>query len=321
MTAHRPYDLVLFGATGFTGGLTAEYLAEHAPERTRWAVAGRSQAKLEALRDRLAALNPACKDLPLLHADVTDPTSIRAVAASTRVVVTTVGPYISYGEPLVAACAAAGTDYLDLTGEAEFVDLMYIRYHEQAQASGARLVHACGFDSIPHDLGAYFTVQQLPEDVPIRIEGFVRASGTASGGTAHTMISAMSRVRQSAQTALARRRVEPVPAGRRIRIARGMSHFAPASGAWTLPLPTIDPLVVARSARALDRYGPDFCYGPFLAVRHLAGAVGAVVGAGTVFALAQLPPTRNMLLRVKSPGDGPECEQARQELVQRALRR
>jgi short subunit dehydrogenase-like uncharacterized protein len=308
MTADRSYDIVLFGATGFTGGLTAEYLAEHAPEQTRWAVAGRSHRKLEALRDRLAALNPACKDLPLLHADVTDPASIRAVAMSTRVVVTTVGPYISYGEPLVAACAAAGTDYTDLTGEPEFVDLMYVRYHAQAQATGARLVHACGFDSIPHDLGAYFTVQQLPEDVPIRIEGFVRASGTASGGTAHTVITAMSRARQTAQAALARRRVEPVPSGRQVHIVKGLSRFAPASGAWALPTPTIDPLVVTRSARSLDRYGPDFSSGHFLAVRHLAIAVGAVVGAGTVFALAQLPPTRNMLLRVKSPGDGPSPE-------------
>ncbi|MCW2888450.1 MAG: Saccharopine dehydrogenase L-glutamate-forming [Streptosporangiaceae bacterium] len=305
MTADRSYDIVLFGATGFTGGLTAEYLAAHAPQGTRWAVAGRNLAKLEALRERLAAIDPACKHLPLLQADVADPASIRAVAESTRVVVTTVGPYISYGEPLVAACAAVGTDYLDLTGEPEFVDLMYVRHHEQARATGARIVHACGFDSIPHDLGAYFTVQQLPEDVPIRIEGFVRASGTASGGTAHSAITAMSRARQSAQAALARRRVEPVPAGRRVRVVKGLSRFAPSSGAWTLPMPTIDPMVVTRSARALGRYGPDFSYGHFLAVKHLASAAGAVAGVGAVLALAQLPPTRNLLLRLKSPGDGP----------------
>ncbi|MCW2918914.1 MAG: Saccharopine dehydrogenase L-glutamate-forming [Actinomycetia bacterium] len=320
MTADRSYDIILFGATGFTGGLTAEYLAEHAPEKTRWAMAGRNQTKLEALRERLTALNPACKTLPLLHADVADPGSIRAVAESARVVITTVGPYISYGEPLVAACAAAGTDYVDLTGEQEFVDLMYVRHHEQAQATGARIVHACGFDSIPYDLGAYFTVQQLPEDVPIRVEGFVRASGTASGGTAHTVITVMSRARQTAQAALARRRLEPAPAGRQVRIAKGLSRFAPRSvsppwlrptapkGAWALPMPTIDPIVVTRSARTLDRYGPDFCYGHFAAVEHLTSAVGAVVGVGALFALTQLPPTRNLLLRVKSPGDGPSPE-------------
>src|SRR3954451_4274563 len=161
------HDVVVFGATGYTGALTAEYLAANAPDTTRWALAGRNRGKLEALRERLGA------DVPLLHADVTDPDSLRAVAEATRVVITTVGPYVTYGEPLVAACAAAGTDYCDLTGEPEFVDRMYVAHHAQAVQTGARLVHACGFDSIPHDLGAQFTVQQLPEGVPLELRGFV----------------------------------------------------------------------------------------------------------------------------------------------------
>src|SRR5258708_26288342 len=200
MNADRPYDLVLFGATGFSGGLTAEYVAEQAPAQPRWGLAGRSQVRLEAVRERLAAINPACKDLPLLHADVSDEASISEIAQATRVVITTVGPYIEYGEPLVAACAEHGTDYTDLTGEPEFVDRMYGKYHRHAQETGARLVPACGFDSIPHDLGAYFTVQRLPEGVPIRIEGFVRANGTASGGTAHSAITAMYLSRQTVLT-------------------------------------------------------------------------------------------------------------------------
>ena len=105
------------------------------------------------------------------------------MAEAARVVITTVGPYIRYGEPLVAACAEAGTDYVDLTGEPEFVDRMYLAHHERATQTGARIVHACGFDSIPHDLGAQFTVEQLPEGVPITVEGYVRAGGTVSGGT------------------------------------------------------------------------------------------------------------------------------------------
>src|SRR3954453_16702240 len=140
------HDVVVFGATGYTGALTAEYLAANAPDGTRWALAGRNQGKLEALRERLGV------DVPLLHADVTDPGSVRAVADATKVVITTVGPYINYGEPLVAACAEAGTAYVDLTGEPEFVDRMYLRHHEQAAQTGARIVHACGFDSIPADL-------------------------------------------------------------------------------------------------------------------------------------------------------------------------
>lgn len=116
-------------------------------------LAGRSQAKLAALRDTLAADQPRCADLPLLPADVTDPGSLREIAGAARVVATTVGPYLSHGEPLVAACASAGTDYVDLTGEPEFVDLMYLRHHARAVETGARLVHCCGFDAVPHDLG------------------------------------------------------------------------------------------------------------------------------------------------------------------------
>src|SRR5207248_7827962 len=115
-------------------------------------------------------------ELPLLNADINDAASIRELAESTKVVITTVGPYIHYGEPLVAACAAAGTAYVDLTGEPEFVDLMWLRHHEQAERTGARIVHSCGFDSIPYDLGALYAVNQLPESVPIRLEGFVRVN-------------------------------------------------------------------------------------------------------------------------------------------------
>src|SRR3954464_6652669 len=177
MAAEREHDIVLFGGTGFTGALTAEYLARNAPATTRWALAGRNQSKLEALRDRLGG------DVPLLKADVTDEKSISDVAAATRVVITTVGPYINYGEPLVKACAEHGTDYTDLTGEPEFVDRMYVKYNAEAAQSGARIVHACGFDSIPHDLGVRFTVDQLPEGVPITVRGYVRAGGSPSGGT------------------------------------------------------------------------------------------------------------------------------------------
>src|SRR6478672_254368 len=155
-TPARDHDIVVFGATGFTGELTAAYLAEHAPAGLRWALAGRNQSKLEAVRARLSRIDPALADLPLLRADTTDDASLKEVAASTRVVITTVGPYLLYGAPLVAACAEAGTDYVDLTGEPEFVDQMYLEHHETAVASGARIVHACGFDSIPHDLGVYF---------------------------------------------------------------------------------------------------------------------------------------------------------------------
>ena len=309
MAAERAHDIALFGATGFTGALTAEYLARHAPPETRWALAGRNRGKLEKLRERLAAIEPRCAELPLLHADVEDPASLREVASASRVVVTTVGPYINYGEPLVAACAETGADYVDLTGEPEFVDNMYVRHHARAVESGARIVHACGFDSIPHDLGVLFTVQQLPEGVPLKVEGFVRAGGQPSGGTVHSAINAFSRVRQMAQAQGERKRVEPRPADRRVHGIKGVPRREKAVDAWLLPMPTIDPQVVLRSARALDRYGPDFSYGHYIAVRKLPVAAGVVGGVAGLFALAQVPPARRWLLDRRKAGEGPTPEQ------------
>jgi short subunit dehydrogenase-like uncharacterized protein len=295
------HDVVVFGATGYTGALTAEYLAAHAGEQTRWALAGRNRGKLEALRERLGV------DVELLHADIGDEASLRQVAESARVVITTVGPYIDYGEPLVAACAAAGTDYVDLTGEPEFVDRMYVRHHETAARSGARIVHACGFDSIPHDLGVLFTVEQLPEGVPLSVRGLVRAGGRPSGGTFASALTAFSRLRQTQQAARERREVEPRGNGRRVRA--GDLKPRREEGLWALPFPTIDPQIIQRSARALDRYGPDFSYAHFFAVRKAPVAAGFVAGSAALFTAAQVPPLRSALLGRLPAGQGPTPEQ------------
>ncbi|MBO4210237.1 saccharopine dehydrogenase family protein [Micromonospora echinofusca] len=309
MVAERSYDVVLFGATGFTGALTAEYLARHAPASLRWALAGRNPDKLAALRDRLAAIDPACADLPLLTADTTDAGSLRRVAESARVVATTVGPFVSYGEPLVAACAGAGTDYLDITGEPEFVDLMYLRYQETAVASGARLVHACGFDSVPHDLGVWYTVRHLPADAPISVDGFVRAGGRFSAGTYHSALTALSRARQTQVAARARRAAEPRPVDRRVRAVPGRLARRADLGRWVVPLPTIDPQVVRRSAAALPEYGPDFRYRHFLAVKRLPTVLAGAVGLAGLTALVRVPPTRRWLFGRLSSGQGPSAAQ------------
>ncbi|MFF2851134.1 saccharopine dehydrogenase family protein [Streptomyces sp. NPDC058001] len=302
----RTYDVVLFGATGFVGALTAEYLAAHAPERLRWAVAGRDAGKLERLRERLIALAPGAGDVAVLHANVADPASLRELALHARVLATTVGPYITYGHDLVAACADTGTDYVDLTGEPEFVDLTYVRHDVRARETGARLVHACGFDSIPHDLGVYFTVGQLPEGVPLRIDGFVSADATFSGGTFASALGQFARRRQMAEAARDRKRHEPRVVGRQAYATTGAPRFAKEVGAWALPLPTIDMRVVQRSARALERYGPDFRYREYAAVRHLPVAVGGAAAMGALFAAAQVPAARRRLTDRVRPGDGPD---------------
>lgn len=301
----RPYDLVLFGATGFTGALTAEYLARKVPDDCRWALVGRNSGKLEAVRKRLAAIDAKWAGLDLLHADVEDPTSLSGVARSARVVISTVGPYLLHGEPLVRACAEAGTDYVDLTGEPEFVDRMYVAHHDTAVSSGARIVHACGFDSIPHDLGARFTVLQLPEDVPLKVRGVVRAGAQFSGGTFHSAMTAFSRARQMREASIARRKVEPRPDGRRSRARGGKPHRDPELGYWLAPLPTIDPFVVARSGTSLDRYGPDFTYTHFAGMKRAATIVAGGAGVGAMAVAAQVPPLRRFVLSKVKQGDGP----------------
>lgn len=308
MAGKRKYDIVVFGATGFTGQLTAQYLAQHGGEALKWALAGRNRSKLERVRDELAELNPACANLDLLEADVGDTDSLRAVAKSTKVVITTVGPYIRYGEPLVAACAELGTDYVDLTGEPEFVDRMWLGYHDLANKTGARIVNACGFDSIPHDLGAYFTVQQLPEDVPLTVEGFIKAGGEISGGTWHSAITAFSRVREISKVAKERRSREGWPVDRKIGSTPQRIRFDKLMDSWVVPFPSIDPQVVRRSAAADDRYGPAFKYGHYIQIKKLQNVAALVGGAGVAMLGAQFKPTRERLLKFKDPGQGPSAE-------------
>lgn len=306
MADPRDFDIVLFGATGFTGSLTAEYLARNAPAGLRWALAGRNPARLEGVRARLVGIDPGLADLELLPADVEDPASLADITRRTRVVITTVGPYLAWGEPLVAACAEAGTDYVDLTGEPEFVDRMWIAHHATAERTGARIVHACGFDSIPHDLGAFFTVQQLPSDAPVTVRGIVRAGGALSGGTFHSAMGAISRPRQMKEASAARRRAEPRPEGRTSRAVAGKPQRDRRLGLWLLPFPTIDPFIVARSGAALPSYGPEFRYSHFVGTKTLRYAVGGALGVGALGAAAQVKPLRKALLGRIKQGEGPD---------------
>ena len=298
--ADRELDLVLFGATGFTGGLTADYLAANAPDGLRWAIAGRNADKLEAVRRRLDV------DVEVIVADAADVAALSDVARRARVVISTVGPYLQFGEPLVAACAEAGTDYVDLTGEPEFVDRMWLAHHQTALRTGARIVHACGFDSIPHDLGAYFTVKQLPDDEPITMRGVVRSGGTFSGGTFHSALHQFSRARQMKQAYAARRRAEDRPEGRSSRSTGGRPHRDAVLGYWLLMLPTIDPIIVARSGAALAAYGPKFRYSHWAGTKTLRYAAGGAAAVGMVSVAAQVKPVRNFLLGRVPQGSGPD---------------
>ncbi len=195
MKSDRPFDIVVYGATGYTGRLVAEYLAQHYQSKgPKWAMAGRSMAKLAEVRDLIGA--PA--DTPLIEANSDDPASMAALAQSARVILTTVGPYQLYGEPVVKACAEAGTDYADLCGEPGWMREMIDRYDAAAKASGARIAFSSGFDSIPFDLGVLMlqkaAVAKFGQPAP-RVKGRVRGmQGTFSGGTAASLTETMKAV-------------------------------------------------------------------------------------------------------------------------------
>jgi len=311
-TVRRTYDVVLFGATGFTGSLIAEYIARTYGSSIRWAIAGRNPSKLAKVKAAVTAIDSSCSDVGIIEADNGDQASLVAMAEQARVVLTTVGPYVDYGEPLVRACVAGGADYIDITGEPEFVDDMIAKYDDAAREKGLRIVNCCGFDSIPHDLGALFTAQQLPKDQPMTIRGFVQAKGTFSGGTWQSAVKAMGRMREAEKAkraAKAQAGTKSNGSGRRVRGLKPSVSYNRQLGGWVFPLPTIDPQIVRRSAKVLDEYGPDFQYGHYGKSASLPKVVMGAVGIAGLVALAQLKPTREWLLTKRQSGAGPSEEQ------------
>lgn len=294
----RSYDLILFGATGFTGKLTAEYLARVAATLPlRWAIAGRDAGKLEKVAVELGAV--AGKPPAVVLAAVDDPAALRRMAGSTRVLATTVGPYDRYGDAVVEACVLAGTNYCDITGEPAFVARTLERWHTTAREAGLKIVSCCGFDSIPHDLGAWLTARALPADQPITVEAFVRMEGKFSGGTWHSAINAFARPGRSLGLRVS------AEGGRKVRGLQQRPHFEKKVGEWVAPMPTIDPWIVLRSAAALPEYGPEFRYSHNVCTGSLWGLTKGMTAVGGILALSQMSLTRNWLLSLQPSGTGP----------------
>jgi len=295
---------VLFGASGFTGGLVAQHIAKHAREHIRIALAGRRVGALHVLRESLLSKHPE-REIGVIVADVSDPGSLTRMAASTRAVLSTVGPFSDYGEPLVQACVEQGTDYLDSTGERPFVLAMIERYDELARARGVRLIFACGFDSIPADLGVYFTVQQLPAAESFSVDSYLSFRGVFSGGTERSAIMEMSAARPAPDA------YAYAEAGRSGRVLKGRAHRAQNVDAWVASfIDAVDSNIVLRSARVLDSYGPSFTYTPWVVHANLLVMLSLMVVGATAGAAAKIAPLRALLLKlVKPSGQGPTPEQ------------
>jgi short subunit dehydrogenase-like uncharacterized protein len=326
VTATREYDIVLYGATGFVGKLTAEYLAR-AGGTARIALAGRSADRLLAIRD---TLGESAQSWQVLTADASSPKTLDAMAAQTQVVVTTVGPYTKYGLPLVAACAAAGTDYADLTGESPFVRDSIDLYHKQAQDTGARIVHACGFDSIPSDLTVYALYRRALEDGAgelVKTDLVVRSfAGGVSGGTMSSLLEVLDATSRDADvrrqfvdpyTLSPDRGAEPeLGAQPDLRRRRGRQIAPELTGLWTagFMMAPANTRIVRRSNALQDwAYGRRFRYSEHLnvgssAVAPVVSAVVNTVGNATT-ALGsryfRLLPRRLVERALPKPGTGP----------------
>ncbi|MEI2731672.1 MAG: saccharopine dehydrogenase NADP-binding domain-containing protein [Dermatophilaceae bacterium] len=342
------HDIVLFGATGFVGRLVAQHLANHAPDGLAIALAGRSGDALAELR---AELPERAGDWPLVVASAEDPAQMRALAESTRVVATTVGPYAKYGMPLLEACAVLGTDYCDLTGETLFVRDAADAWHETALESGARIVNSCGFDSIPSDLGVLVTADRAAADgagelttttLSVRV-----LKGWFSGGTLDSIRGQAVTARQDAaarqiladpfslspnrdaEPATSQQDLDLAPPGNRVAQTlatakawrkRVAPTHDPDTGRWVAPyfMAGFNTRIVRRS-NALSgwRYGRGFRYREVMdfgsGPKASVLANGTVAGLLGMFAGLSFEPTREVLARVlPKPGDGPS-EKSRRE--------
>jgi short subunit dehydrogenase-like uncharacterized protein len=267
MKPSSKFDILVYGATGFTGQLVAEYLAQHYSSKgdPKWAMAGRSLDKLASVRDAIGA--PA--DTILIQADASDPASLKAMVDQTRSVLTTVGPYQLYGSELVAACAQTGTDYLDLCGEPVWMRQMIDAHEAAAQSSGARIVFSCGFDSLPFELGVFFcqeTAKKVMGAPVSRVKGRVRAmTATVSGGTvASTKASFSAAARDLSLVALLQNPFVLTPRFEGPKQPRGNKPLLDEDmGSWTAPfvMATINTRNVHRSNMLMNfPYGKDFVY-------------------------------------------------------------
>jgi short subunit dehydrogenase-like uncharacterized protein len=314
-----PFDIVVFGATSFVGQILCRYLWQRhgTGGEVKWALAGRSQAKLEQVRGQLGH---GAQALPLLVADAADEQALRAVCQQTRVVISTVGPYALYGSPLVKVCAETGTDYCDLTGEVPWMAQMIAAHENTAKKTGARIVHTCGFDSVPSDLGVQYLQEQAQAkfgapctSVRMRI---ARIKGGLSGGTVASMLNMMREMEKD--PSVKRVLTNPfvlTPQGRGIRQPNvNFMAYDDAARSWLAPfvMASINTRVVHRTNHLMGSpYGQDFKYdeammtGPGLAGRLR--AFGMAAGLGGFMVASSFKTTRHLLERyvVPKPGEGP----------------
>lgn len=316
----REFDIVVWGATGFTGELVAEYLARHSS--LSWAIAGRSESKLQGVRERLAKIDAAAGEVEIIVADSLDRTSLDAMCARTKVVASTVGPFAKFGADVVAACVANGTHYCDITGEPQFVRNMIDLHHEDAEAAGVRILHCCGFDSIPSDLGSHCIQQLIIEATggpAQKVESEIRRlKGVGSGGTIASIVNILDEAREDPNI----RKIAGSPyslnppdkrKGPRVDMQVGVRK---RENGWSAPflMAAINEKIVRRSHALLYPELDHITYSEVSVFGHglkgfqrALGGVGLLAGVGVGLGVK---PLRGVVSKfLPDPGEGPTREQ------------
>ncbi len=317
----KAHDIVLWGATGFEGRLVADYLVAHGPGDLRLALAGRNRDKLEGVRNELAARMPRAGAIPILVGDAHDERAVAGIVSNARVVCTTVGPYGKYGRHIVSACARLGVDYCDLAGEVPFMRETIDLHDAVARGSGARIVHACGYDSIPSDLGVYLVARHLKSEHGLGLSEdhayFGEQQGGLSGGTVASMLHGIDESRRDPK--LRELVLDPYALVPNRATDRGPEapdqrrpEYSEDLGRWTAPfiMAIVNTRVVRRSNALLGGYGPGFRYLESMSLSKGAkgwAAAGAITaGLGALSGALSFAPSRKMLeLFLPSPGEGP----------------
>jgi len=315
----KQYDIIVYGASSFVGQILTQYLSRHLTEQSsiRWALAGRNKAKLAQVQ-----ASTETKDIDVIIADAGDSRSLDSMCRQAKVIISTVGPYALYGEPLIKSCVESGTDYVDLTGEVQWIDRMLEKYEEKAKKSGARIINCCGFDSIPSDMGAYFLQQQAQkrfgQAVPATKMAVKKIRGGASGGTIASVINLTKEA--ISDPSLRKKLLDPYlicpkPNQHTENNLDSSSAFFDADfDAWTAPfiMAGINTRVVFRTNTLTNySYGKNFEYSEVMLTGNKSGskrnAKGMALGIKAFLVLAAMAPTRWFLEKylLPKPGEGP----------------
>ena len=314
----REFDVVVLGASGFTGRLVVEYLLSTygLDGDLKWAIAGRNQSKLEDIRSSYLARRQQ-STLPIIIADSDDPQSLRQLSGRTRVLCTTVGPYALYGTSVVAACVETGTHYCDLTGEVHWMAKVISRYQSAAEESGARIVHTCGFDSVPFDLGTWYLQNAMIKKHKVPASAIKtrigRFSGAASGGTIASMLNMMVEAGEDPSIISIMKdpyalNPEGSPSGPD-GPDQSTAQFDPDFDQWTSPfmMAVVNTRVVRRSNALLGfPWGQSFSYGEATLCKSRYAALGAAISSWAGILTMAMGPTRKLAQRfLPKPGEGP----------------